>query len=284
MAERSGLAWRFISAGVIVPVLLACIFWLPPWSLLAFCALACLAAGWEALGVVAPVPAVLDSFERWFGTVLTVAVGGGAVAALLHRPLALVGAFPAVFLATLVLLVLRPRSVETFSHRAAALAFAPLYVGLGLAVYPALRYLVVRGDRWVVLIMTLTFFGDTAAYFAGRFLGRHKLHPRLSPKKTWEGSAGGILGSALALLLARLWYLPEVQWFDVVILAVAAGGIGQMGDLFESALKRSVGVKDSGTLLPGHGGLLDRVDALLPTGLVVVAWGLARGLFVPLGG
>jgi len=284
MAERSGLAWRFISAGVIVPVLLACILWLPPWSLLALCALACLAAGWEALGVVAPAPTVIDPLERWFGTALTLGVGVGSVVVLLHRPLALVGAFPAVFLATLVLLVLRPRSIETFSHRAAAIAFAPLYVGLGLAVYPALRYLFVRGDRWVVLIMTLTFFGDTAAYFAGRFLGRHRLHPRLSPKKTWEGSVGGILGSTVALLPARLWYLPELQWLDVVVLAVMAGGIGQMGDLFESGLKRSVGVKDSGTLLPGHGGLLDRVDALLPTGLVVLAWGLARGLLVPLGG
>ncbi|MBN1773038.1 MAG: phosphatidate cytidylyltransferase [Deltaproteobacteria bacterium] len=284
MAERSGLAWRFVSAGVIVPVLLACVFWLPPWSLLAFCGLACLAAGWEALGVVAPSPAVIDPVERWFGTVLAAGIGVGSVLALLYRPFVLVAAFPAVFLATLILLVLRPRAIETFSHRAAALTFAPLYVGLGLAVYPSLRYLFVHGDRWVLLIMTLTFFGDTAAYFAGRFLGRHKLHPRLSPKKTWEGSFGGILGSTLALLLARLWYLPDVQWLDVIVLAVAAGGIGQMGDLFESALKRSVGVKDSGTLLPGHGGLLDRVDALLPAGLVVFGWGLARGSLVLLGG
>lgn len=284
MAERSNLAWRFISAGVIVPVLLACVFWLPPWTLLAFCGLACVAAGWEALGVLAPSPSVIDPFERWFGTVLATAVGVGAVLALLHQPFVLVAAFPVVFLATLVLLVLRPREIETFAHRAAALTFAPLYVGLGLAVYPTLRYLFVHGDRWVLLIMTLTFFGDTAAYFAGRFLGRHKLHPRLSPKKTWEGSIGGLFGSALALLLARVWYLPEVQWLDVIVLAVLAGGLGQMGDLFESALKRSVGVKDSGTLLPGHGGLLDRVDALLPTGLVVLGWGLARGSFVLLGG
>lgn len=284
MAERSNLAWRFISAAVIVPVLLACVFWLPPWALLAFCGLASVAAGWEALAIVAPSPAVIDPVERWFGTALTTAVGVGAVLALVHYPFALAAAFPAVFLPTLVLLVLRPRAIETFSHRAAALTFAPLYVGLGLAVYPSLRYLFVHGDRWVLLIMTLTFFGDTAAYFAGRFLGRHKLHPRLSPKKTWEGSFGGLLGSALALLLARLWYLPEVQWLDVIVLAVVAGGIGQLGDLFESALKRSVGVKDSGTLLPGHGGLLDRVDALLPTGLVVLAWGLGRGSFVLLGG
>jgi phosphatidate cytidylyltransferase len=283
MAERSGLGWRFVSAGVLIPILLATIFWLPPWSLLVLAGLACLAAGWEAMAVMAPSPAVIDPFERWVGAVLAAAVGVGAALSAAYFPVALAGLFPAVFLLPMIVLVLRPRDLPSFAHRAAALAFAPLYVGVGLAVYPTFRLLFVHGDRWVLLIMMLTFFGDTAAYFAGRFLGRHKLHERVSPKKTWEGSIGGIVGSGLALLLARLWYLPEVAWIDVVILAPVAGAVGQMGDLFESALKRSVGVKDSGTLLPGHGGLLDRVDALLPTGLFVLGYAMARGLLAGLG-
>jgi len=283
MADRSGLGWRFVSAGVLIPFLLAVIFWLPPWSLLLFASLACLAAGWEALGVLAPSPAVIDPFERWLGTMLAVAVGVGATLCAAYFPVGLAALFPAVFLLVMIPLVVRPRDLSSFSHRAAALVFAPLYVGVGLAVYPTFRFLFVHGGRWVFLIMTLTFFGDTAAYFTGRFLGRHKLHERLSPKKTWEGSIGGIVGSGLALLLACLWYLPEVTWIDVIILAPVAGAIGQMGDLFESALKRSVGVKDSGTLLPGHGGLLDRVDALLPTGLFVLGYAMARGLLVGLG-
>ncbi|MBI5500762.1 MAG: phosphatidate cytidylyltransferase [Deltaproteobacteria bacterium] len=281
--DRSGLGWRFISAGVLIPMVLATVFWLPPWSLLAFCGAACLAAGWEAIAVLAPCPAVVDPTERLVGTALTLAVGTGAALAARYLPLALAAPFPAVFLLCMLFLVLRPREITTFSHRAAALTFAPLYVGLGLAVYPTLRLLFVHGDRWVFTIMALTFLGDTFAYFAGRFLGRHKLHPRLSPKKTWEGSIGGLLGSATVLVTARLWYLPELPWLDVALLALLAGAVGQVGDLFESALKRSVGVKDSGKILPGHGGLLDRIDALLPTGLFVLGWGLARGLFIPLG-
>ncbi|MBI5488901.1 MAG: phosphatidate cytidylyltransferase [Deltaproteobacteria bacterium] len=281
--DRSGLGWRFISAGVLIPMVVSTVFWLPPWTLLAFCGTACIAAGWEAVAVLAPCPAVVDPFERFFATTLTVLVGTGAALFAKYLPPAVAGVFPAVFLLCMALLVFRPREITTFSHRAAALVFVPLYVGLGLAVYPTLRLLFVHGDRWVFAIMALTFLGDTFAYFAGRFLGRHKLHPRLSPKKTWEGSMGGLLGSATVLVTARLWYLPELEWMDVALLALLAGAIGQTGDLFESALKRSVGVKDSGTILPGHGGLLDRIDALLPTGLFVLGWGLARGLFIPLG-
>jgi len=278
MAERSGLGWRFISAGVLIPILLATVFWLPPWTLLLLAGLAAAAAGWEALSITAPTPAVVDPFERGFGALLAVGVTVGATMAAVHLPIALAGIYPAVFLLAMIALVLRPREIEPFAHRASALVFSPLYVGCGLAVYPAFRLLFVHGDRWVLLIMMLTFLGDTCAYFAGRFLGRHKLHPRLSPKKTWEGSFGGLAGSALALVLARLWYLPDVQWLDVIVLAPVAGAIGQMGDLFESALKRSVGVKDSGTLLPGHGGILDRVDSILFAAPVLVAYlGLVHG-------
>ena len=282
--DRSGLGWRFISAAVLIPIVLATVFWLPSWTLLVFCGTACAAAGWEAVAVLAPAPGVVDSFERVFATSLGVVVAVGSALAARHLPIALAGVFPVVFLLSMLLLVFRPRAITTFSHRAAALVLAPLYVGVGLAVYPTLRLLFVHGDRWVFTIMALTFLGDTSAYFAGRFLGRHKLHPRLSPKKTWEGSIGGLLGSALVLVVARLWYLPELEWIDVLLLAPLAGAVGQVGDLFESALKRSVGVKDSGTILPGHGGLLDRIDALLPTGLFILGWGLARNLFVPLGG
>jgi phosphatidate cytidylyltransferase len=234
--------------------------------------------------MAAPSPAVVDRLERWFATGLAAGVCTGAVMASLRNPAALAALFPAVFLPAMVMLVLRPRDLASFSHRVGALVFAPLYVGAGLAVYPVFRYVFVDGEWWVLLVMTITFFGDTVAYFTGRLLGRHRLHERLSPKKTWEGSAGGILGSALAVLLAALWYLPGLEWVDLVALPLLGGAIGQMGDLFESALKRSVGVKDSGTLLPGHGGLLDRIDALLPTGLFVIGYGLLRGLLVLQGG
>ena len=107
---------------------------------------------------------------------------------------------------------------------------------------------------WFVLI----WLNDTGAYLVGRKLGRHPLAPRISPKKTWEGWFGGLLGSVMAALLLRLWMPIEAPW---VLLAVVASVFGPLGDLAESALKRRAGAKDSGTILPGHGGVLDRFDS-----------------------
>jgi CDP-diglyceride synthetase len=106
-------------------------------------------------------------------------------------------------------------------------------------------------------------FGDTGGYFAGRFIGGKKLYEAVSPKKTWAGSIGGIAGSIGAAVLLKLVALDELTWIDVLLIAIPGGMLGQMGDLAESLLKRSVGVKDSGALLPGHGGMLDRIDAVL---------------------
>jgi phosphatidate cytidylyltransferase len=122
------------------------------------------------------------------------------------------------------------------------------------------------GGAWVFVTLTCTWFADTGAYFAGRFIGPvwpKKLYEAMSPKKTVIGGIGGLAGSLLALAVAKLWYLPSLSWLDCVLVAVPANVLGQAGDLCESMLKRSVGVKDSGTLLPGHGGMLDRIDALI---------------------
>jgi phosphatidate cytidylyltransferase len=115
---------------------------------------------------------------------------------------------------------------------------------------------------WLLLFsLVIVWMGDSAAYFVGRALGRHPLAPQLSPKKTWEGTFASILGSlAVALVFSRWVNIPLPQLLGM---AAAANVFGQMGDLLESAYKRSAGVKDSGTLLPGHGGILDRIDALI---------------------
>jgi phosphatidate cytidylyltransferase len=114
--------------------------------------------------------------------------------------------------------------------------------------------------------MFLAWLSDTFAYLTGRAFGKTKLYEKLSPKKTVEGSLGGLVGAILGSVGSTFW-LP-IPMFDAIVLAIVANVVGQAGDLFESLLKRSVGVKDSGTLLPGHGGMLDRVDALMYTAAI----------------
>jgi phosphatidate cytidylyltransferase len=115
----------------------------------------------------------------------------------------------------------------------------------------------------VVLVLVVAWLADTGGYFAGRFLGKGKLYEAVSPKKTWAGAWGGLAGSFVGVLVLKLAYPDWLSWIDVFLIAIPGGILGQMGDLAESLLKRSVGVKDSGSLLPGHGGLLDRIDAVL---------------------
>jgi len=125
----------------------------------------------------------------------------------------------------------------------------------------------VIGPRLVLFTLTLVWAGDTFAYFIGRWFGRIRMAPELSPKKTWEGAAANLLGSLLVGVLFARWLHFEA-WQMLVMAGLANIG-GQAGDLIESAYKRSAGVKDSGTLLPGHGGMLDRIDALVLVAPVV---------------
>lgn len=119
------------------------------------------------------------------------------------------------------------------------------------------------GWKLVILVLLLAFISDTTAYFAGRAFGRHPFAPRVSPKKTWEGTIGGLVGSTAACLAWGLLVMPDqLGVVDGLVLGIGAGFFGQLGDLTESLIKRSAGVKDSGRLLPGHGGVLDRFDAV----------------------
>jgi phosphatidate cytidylyltransferase len=119
-----------------------------------------------------------------------------------------------------------------------------------------------RGLAWVLAVVLATWVGDSSAYLAGRLLGRHKLAPSISPNKTVEGALAGLLG---ATVTSALWFAVSglgPLWIGAAV-GVVAGLSGQLGDLAESMLKRQAGVKDSGSVIPGHGGILDRIDALL---------------------
>jgi len=138
--------------------------------------------------------------------------------------------------------------------------------GLILVAFPLtyairLRGLRADGPKLLLFALVITWAGDTAAYFVGRAIGKHRLAPALSPKKTWEGTIASILGALLVALAFSRWL--SLPWPHLLGMAAAGNVAGQAGDLLESAYKRSAGVKDSGTLLPGHGGILDRIDALI---------------------
>ena len=135
----------------------------------------------------------------------------------------------------------------------------------------------VDGPKLLMFALVITWVGDTAAYFVGRAMGKHKLAPVLSPKKTWEGTVASILGALLVAVGFSKWLIVPLPH----LLAMAAVGniAGQAGDLLESAYKRSAGVKDSGTLLPGHGGVLDRIDALILA--IPVVWYYWIWIYIP---
>lgn len=144
-----------------------------------------------------------------------------------------------------------------------------LYIGLLLSYLVDLR--LDAGRNWVFLAILATFGSDTMAYFIGRMFGRHKMAPRISPNKTWEGAAAGVAGAiAVSLLFTISWPLQlPINYGQAVLLGVLISVFGQFGDLLESLLKRYTGVKESGSLIPGHGGLLDRMDSVVFAGVVV---------------
>jgi phosphatidate cytidylyltransferase len=145
---------------------------------------------------------------------------------------------------------------------------ALLFVALPLT-YAVRLHGLGRVGRWLLLFaLVITWIGDTAAYFVGRAIGKHAVAPKLSPKKTWEGTVASMAGSLLVGWLASRWINVPLAY--LLGLAAVGNTAGQMGDLLESAFKRSAGVKDSGALLPGHGGVLDRIDALVLT--IPVVW------------
>ncbi len=153
------------------------------------------------------------------------------------------------------------------------------YVGVPYVALPVLALVQLRSHgvwgvhaiMWVMLVVWAT---DTFAYFAGRMVGGPKLAPVLSPKKTWSGLLGGMMGAAVISTVYAGFLLPG--WLGLALVAAALAVVAQLGDIFESALKRTYGVKDSGYLIPGHGGVLDRVDGLVAVGLVAAVVGFVR--------
>ena len=277
--NKGSLAQRVVSALILLPIVIGVVWW-SAWSVLAIVALATVIGLVELCGA-------LRHGGYHPSTPLAVAVGLALVAALALKALFgvdLVGlAITAAIIGSLVIELRRHHEPGVLASWSLGLAGA-LYLGWLLSHFVLLRLLVSplnsnvftlaglpldAGAAWIYLILAITWIQDTAAYFVGKNLGRHKMAPVLSPKKTWEGAAGGLLGSVLAaLVFAPVFGLP-ITIAQAALLGLVGGVVGPLGDLAESMIKRQVGLKDAGNLIPGHGGILDRADSLLFTGPVL---------------
>lgn len=166
------------------------------------------------------------------------------------------------FLAFSIYILFTFRDIKAAASEAALLFFGVIYLPYLLGYLVLLRSHPL-GFKWILLIMFIVMSGDSAAYFIGSRYGKKRLYPEVSPKKSVEGALGGLAGSLLGVMIAKLLFFAELPVVDAVLAALLLGTLGQIGDLFESLLKRSCGVKDSGTIFPGHGGILDRLDSIL---------------------
>ncbi len=263
MAESANknLAVRFATAGVGGPLILGILYFGPPWAWFAFLFLATAIGAWEMFEMGFPD----DVVARVVGVLITLGVSA-VVWFCGHDPRVWLAIGLAVPLLSQLLVLWRLGEIPTAALRVTTTTFGVIWLGVGMTAMAILRRDAGGdGPGFVVLALMLSWLSDTGAYFAGRFLGKAKLYPAVSPKKTRAGAVGGLGGAIVGALLAHFLYLRSLPLGHALALAVVAGAIGQAGDLGESLLKRSFGVKDSGGIVPGHGGILDRIDALLVT-------------------
>lgn len=166
------------------------------------------------------------------------------------------------FIGFSLLFLFRVHTIETAARDVAFALLAFLYIPFLMTHIVLLRQ-TPFGVKWLFVIMLIVMTNDSTAYYIGSAFGKHRLYPLVSPKKSIEGAFGGLAGSICGTMLAKFTFFPQLTFFDAIATALVVGMVGQAGDLFESLLKRSFGVKDSGTLIPGHGGVLDRLDSIL---------------------
>jgi phosphatidate cytidylyltransferase len=161
-----------------------------------------------------------------------------------------------------VLFMAVPQDLSSTISKMGIALFGILFIGFLLAYVSLIRNMP-NGRLWVLFLIITVWTGDIFALLSGSFFGRHKLYPRISPNKTFEGLAGAIVGSIIVALAFSWLFIPSLKMGSCTVLAIGLGIFGQLGDFTESMLKRSAQVKDSGTLIPGHGGMLDRLDSFL---------------------
>ena len=270
-AEKAEKQWyrslgqRSLTALIGIPVVLACV-WLGGWWAFAACALIVILGAYELERMM---------LHEGYHPLIVISLALSLlflVAAMLpqQRSLLLAAGLSVALLVTLPLLFFRKQLDGAMVDWSLTLAIA-IYLGWPLSLIPLLRGYQIgfSGGLWWLLTLLLGVWGfDTGAFFAGHFFGRHKLAPSISPGKTWEGVAGGLVFSVIAALLFTVRPLG-VSWYLAILLGLLIGVAATLGDLAESLIKRQTHVKDSGMIMPGHGGILDRIDSLLFAVIVV---------------
>lgn len=240
-----------------IPLVLAAI-WMGEWAFLSLIAVVALAAQFEMLKLIR------ETGPR--AAVLPALLAGAAVFARFVWPDGWVLA--AALTGFMLLWTLRANvadAVGRVSGLLASLVYPVFFLSLLVDVRWAATDWLGNPDGFTLtlLLFVLIWATDTGAYYTGKSIGKTPFAPSISPNKTWEGTIGGLVMAILVGCAFKLWLLPVLSWMDVLVLAAIGGFWGQLGDLFESSLKRSAGVKDSGSFLPGHGGALDRFDSLI---------------------
>ncbi|HSP66858.1 MAG TPA: phosphatidate cytidylyltransferase [Bryobacteraceae bacterium] len=239
---------RIITALVLLPIVVWVVLAGPSWTLLLLMA---------AVGLIA-----FHEFDTIAGAQGIAKSGYPGMAAGLILLFAPEPAWVAIVILAVTLMVVELRQLDLAKAMPGA-ATALLGIVYIFGAWRAALALKEINSHWLMIALLVSWAGDTAALYVGRTLGRHKLAPRVSPSKTWEGTVGSVIGGVLAAVIYAHYLIPSAPIW--LVLAVAAGGniAGQLGDLCESAFKRGAGMKDSGTTLPGHGGWLDRIDSSL---------------------
>ncbi|MBE9486339.1 MAG: phosphatidate cytidylyltransferase [Chloroflexi bacterium] len=247
---------RILTAAIALPLLILLIAFAGPFVFCLFLTLVLLLGLLEfnRMGL-----ATEHAYEQWFA-----ALAGAAVVPLLYfgQTALLVPLYAGSILILALLFLFRLPIISEVHHRLGWLCLGLIYLPLLFGHLALLRQLP-DGREWIFLTLLVIMGCDTFAYFVGSRFGKHKLYPAVSPKKSIEGGIGGLVGSVLAVFIANKTFLPQIGIVDGVLIGLLLGVAGQLGDLFESLLKRACGVKDSGTMIPGHGGMLDRLDSLL---------------------
>jgi phosphatidate cytidylyltransferase len=245
---------RVLSALVLLPVVIGTVWFLPPWGTLVLALIAAALAFHEYANIAAALGTYVPRGVVGAAVLAAcAAVGGGFAGAdiVLMTALIAIGAM-AVGAGTPGPAVLRD---------SAASVLPIVYIGLPLGALAAIR--LVGGREAVLLLMATIVISDSAQFYSGRALGRRPLAPSISPKKTREGAVGGLLFGTVAMFAGGMWLFPAADPWLLALVSACVVALGIIGDLFESLLKRSAGVKDSSALIPGHGGVLDRIDSWL---------------------